>query len=298
MRRGALYAAGAYVLWGLLPLYWKALRQVPALEILAHRMAWSLVFLAILLAANRRWAWLGKALRSPRIVGTYALSALLLGLNWYIYIWAVNHDHIVEASLGYFINPLVNVILGMLFLRERLRLGQGAAIGLAAGGVIYLTVALGALPWIALILAGSFGVYGLLRKTAALESLEGLSLETMLLFPLAFAYLAAREAQAGSFAAAAPATMLLLAGAGVATAIPLLLFAAGARRLTMTTLGLLQYIAPTIQFLIGVLVYREELSGARLIGFGLIWLALAVYSAEGLIQSRRGPAAQAAQPAD
>ncbi|HEY1012833.1 MAG TPA: EamA family transporter RarD [Herpetosiphonaceae bacterium] len=297
MKRGALYAAGAYVLWGLLPLYWKALQHVPALEILAHRMAWSLVFLVVLLAARRQWAWLRTALRSPRIVATYATSALLLGLNWYIYIWAVNHGHIVEASLGYFINPLVNVVLGMLFLRERLRVGQGAAIALAAAGVIYLTIALGSAPWIALVLAGSFGVYGLLRKTAALESLEGLSLETILLFPLAFAYLATREVQSGSFASAAPGTMLLLAGAGVATAVPLLLFASGARRLTMTTLGLLQYIAPTIQFLIGVLVYHEELGGAKLAGFGLIWLALAVYSAEGLFHGRRGAAEQTPQPA-
>jgi chloramphenicol-sensitive protein RarD len=297
MKRGAIFAACAYILWGLLPLYWKALHDVPALEILAHRMTWSLGFVLLLLAVRRQWRWLGQALRNRRILLTYTASALLLGLNWYLYIWAVNSGHIVESSLGYFINPLVNVLLGVLFLKERLRIGQGLAIALAACGVLYLTISLGALPWIALVLATTFGIYGLLRKTAALNSLEGLTLETLVLFPAALAYLLFLESQQrAAFAHAALPTTLLLAGAGVATAIPLLLFAAGARRITMTTLGLLQYIAPTLQFLIGVFIYHEQVSTARLIGFGLIWLALGLYSAESWLKSRRTPPLPLSQP--
>ena len=288
MKRGVISAACAYILWGLLPLYWKALQGVPALQILAHRMTWSLGFVLLLLLARRQWRWLGPAVRNRRILLTYTCSALLLALNWYLYIWAVNSGHIVESSLGYFINPLVNVLLGVLFLKERLRIGQGLAIGLAASGVLYLTITLGALPWIALVLATTFGIYGLLRKTAALNSLEGLTLETLVFFPAALAYLVFLETQQrAAFAHASLTTTLLLAGAGAVTAIPLLLFAAGARRITMTTLGLLQYIAPTLQFLIGVFIYQEQVTPARLIGFGLIWLALGLYSAEGWIQSRR-----------
>jgi chloramphenicol-sensitive protein RarD len=288
MNRGNLSAAAAYVLWGLLPLYWKALKGVPALEILAHRMVWSLAVVLGLLALRRHWAWLGPALRNRRILLTYVTSALLLALNWYLYIWAVNANHIVETSLGYFINPLVNVLLGVLFLKERLRLGQGLAIGIAAAGVLYLTVAFGSLPWIALTLAGTFGVYGLLRKTAALESLEGLTLETLVLVPAALIYLLALEFQGrGAFGHSGAGTSLLLAGAGIATATPLLLFAVGARRITMTTLGLLQYFAPTIQLLLGVLLYDEVVTPEKLVGFVLIWLALGVYSAEGVLRSRR-----------
>ncbi len=202
----------------------------------------------------------------------YTCSALLLGVNWYLYIWAVNAGHIVESSLGYFINPLVNVLLGVLFLKERLRIGQGLAIGLAAGGVVYLTIALGTLPWIALVLATTFGIYGLLRKTAALNSLEGLTMETLVFFPPALVYLVFLEGQGrAAFGHVAPSTTLLLAGTGVVTAILLLLFAAGARQITMTTLGLLQYIAPTLQFLIGVFLYRAGNAGAA----GRLWADLA-----------------------
>ena len=292
MNRGNLSAAAAYVLWGLLPLYWKALVDVPALEILAHRMVWSLAVVLGLLALRRHWGWLGPALRNRRILLTYVTSALLLALNWYLYIWAVNANHIVETSLGYFINPLVNVLLGVLFLKERLRLGQGLAIGIAAAGVLYLTVTFGSLPWIALTLAGTFGVYGLLRKTAALESLEGLTLETLVLMPAALIYLLALEFQGrGAFGHSGAGTSLLLAGAGIATATPLLLFAVGARRITMTTLGLLQYFAPTIQLLLGVLLYHEVVTPEKLVGFALIWLALGVYSAEGVLRSRRARSA-------
>lgn len=288
MNRGLLYATGAYVLWGLLPIYWKALQTVPSLEILAHRMVWSLVVVIILLAVQRHWRWITTSVRNKRVILTFMTSALLLSLNWFIYIWAVNAGYIVETSLGYFINPLINVLLGVLFLKERLRFWQGTAIMIAFSGVLYLTLTYRALPWIALTLACSFGFYGLLRKTASLNSLEGLTLETLLLFPPALAYLLYLEwTGSAAFAHAGPSTTALLALAGLATALPLLLFAAGARRITLTTLGLLQYTAPTLQFLIGVFVYDEALTPARLIGFCLIWLALFLYSAEGIIRNNR-----------
>jgi chloramphenicol-sensitive protein RarD len=286
MNKGTFYAASAYIAWGFLPVYWKALHDVPALEILAHRGVWGLVVAIVLVSYRMRWQWLGAILRNKRTLLTFTASALLLSLNWFIYIWAVNAGHIVQTSLGYFINPLVNVLLGVLFLRERLRGGQGLAIAVALGGVLYLTVQYGALPWIALGLAVSFGCYALLRKTAALNSLEGFTLEIMLMFPLALAYLLYREALGGAaFGHMGVATTLLLACAGAVTAGPLLLFAAGARRITMTSLGILQYVAPSIQLLLGVLVYGESLSLARLIGFCLIWLALAIYTLEGILYS-------------
>jgi chloramphenicol-sensitive protein RarD len=284
MKKGMLYALGAYIAWGFLPVFWKSLHEVPAPEILAHRVAWGLVVGVVLASYRIGWGWLGAVLHSRRTLLAFVASASLLSLNWFIYIWAVNAGHIVETSLGYFINPLVNVLLGMLFLRERLRGGQRLAIGVALGGVLYLTFLYGALPWIALALAFSFGCYALLRKMAALESLEGFTLETLLLFPIALAYLLYREVTGGAaFVHAGLSTTLLLACAGLVTAGPLLLFAAGARRISMTTLGILQYIAPSIQLMLGVLVYGESLSAARLVGFCLIWLALAIYTLEGLL---------------
>ncbi|KPL90914.1 EamA family transporter RarD [Herpetosiphon geysericola] len=281
MKRGILYAAGAYACWGFFPLYWKLLSSVPALEILAHRMAWSLVFVGFLVLVRGQIGQFLQVLRNRRTVLIYATSALLLGINWYVYIWAVNANHVVESSLGYFINPLVNVGLGMLFLGERVRRWQALAIGLAAIGVVYLSVALGVLPWIALALAFSFGFYGLIRKTAALDSLQGLALETVVFFGPAAAYLLWLETQGtAAFGHQSWTVTLLLAGAGVVTAIPLLLFAAGARQIPMTTLGLLQYINPTMQFSLGVLLYHEPISGAKLLGFAIIWIALALYSLE------------------
>jgi chloramphenicol-sensitive protein RarD len=285
MNKGIFYAAGAYIAWGLLPIFWKALHNLPALEILAHRIAWGLLVALLLVAYRGRWQWLGAAARSKRTLLTFATSALLLSLNWFVYIWAVNAGYIVETSLGYFINPLVNVLLGVLFLKERLRVGQGVAVAVALGGVLYLTAQYGTLPWIALALAGSFGGYGLLRKTAALGSLEGFTLETLLLFAPALVYLLYRESiGAAAFGHASAVTSLLLACAGIVTAVPLLLFAAGARRITLISLGVLQYIAPTIQFFLGVVVYGEALSMRRLIGFCLIWLALAIYTLEGVLR--------------
>jgi chloramphenicol-sensitive protein RarD len=288
MSKGTLTAAAAYIFWGFFPVYWKLLQNVSALEILGHRMTWSLVFLLSVLAYRRRWTWIRPALKNRRILLTFTTSAVLLSINWFTYIWAVNAGFIIETSLGYFINPLVNVLLGVVLLKETLRTGQLIAVLIALSGVLYLTITYGALPWIALTLAFSFGFYGLLRKTAALSSLEGLSLETGLLFLPALTYLLYLQFDGtAAFGHAGLRTNLLLAFAGIATAVPLLLFAAGARQITLITLGILQYIAPTIQFLLGVLVYNEPFDTQRLIGFALVWLALIIYTAEALLRARQ-----------
>lgn len=286
-KKGILFAAGAYLCWGLLPVYWKALQQVAATEILAHRMTWSLLVVLLLLAARRSWNWVRPVLRDRRTLLTFTVSALLLAANWLIYIWAVNADHVVETSLGYFINPLMSVALGMVFLRERLRPAQWIAILIAAAGVLFLTINHGRLPWIALGLALTFAFYGLLRKTATLNSLEGLALETGVLFLPALLYLIHLERQGvGSFGHVAPTTSFLLMLAGAATTIPLLLFASGARRIPMTVLGVLQYIAPTLQFVLGVFVFGESLTTERLIGFVFVWIALLIFAGEGFVQRR------------
>lgn len=286
MNIGIFYAATAYALWGVFPLYFKALQEIPPMDILLYRVVWSLALLVIVLAFRRQWSWLAEVIRKPKVLAGFAASALLLSCNWFIYIWAVNNGHVVESSLGYFINPLFNVLLGSMILSERLRPVQWTAVAIAAAGVAWLTWQSGALPWIALLLATTFALYGLLRKTAALGALEGLTLETLLLFPLAFGYLLmqANEGQ-NHFAAASTGTQLLLAASGPVTAIPLLLFASGARRIPLSLLGLLQYIGPTLQLLLGVWLYHEPFGGARLAGFALIWSALAVYTAEGLWQN-------------
>ena len=294
MNKGTLYALGAYGLWGFLPIYWKLLKDVPPLEILAHRMVWALLVLLGLLAYKRRWAWLLALRHRPLTMLVFMGTAVLLSTNWFVFIWAINQGFIVETSLGYFINPLINVLFGAVFLGERLRGWQKVAIGLALSGVLWLTFSYGALPWIALTLAVSFGLYGLLRKTAELESLEGLSLEMMILFLPALGYLiylgAIGDFSLGRVSAVQNVLLLLT---GVITAVPLLLFAMGARRVTLTTLGILQYLAPTLQFLIGVFVYDEPFSQTQLVGFGLIWLALAIYTGEGISMARRGKTAVA-----
>ncbi|MGJ7915148.1 EamA family transporter RarD [Massilia sp. LXY-6] len=285
MRTGILSAASAFLCWGLFPLYFHAIGEVPPLQILAHRMLWSLLFLLIVLAVRRQWAWL-NLVRQPRIFWSFVASAVLLSVNWLIYIWAVNNGHVIESSLGYFINPLVNISLGYLLLKERLRRAQWMAIAVAALGVAWLTWQAGAVPWISLALALSFGGYGLLRKTAALGALEGLSFETMVLFPVAGAYVLwlTMHGQNAFINTESTTTRLLLAAAGPITAIPLLLFASGARQIPLSALGLLQYLSPTLQFLLGVWLFHEPFSADRLVGFVLIWLALALFAAEGLLR--------------
>lgn len=293
MQLGILYALLAYVIWGLLPLYIKSLPGIAPVEILLHRMVWSLVFLGVILAWRRQWGWLGKVLHDRRLLLSFAASAALLCGNWFLYIWAVSANRVVDASLGYFINPLFSVLLGVVFLHERLRPVQWLSIAVAAAGVAWLTVAAGQLPWIALGLAASFGGYGLLRKTGALGALEGLSLETLLLFPIAAAVLAYLFATGqDGFTDAAPGTQLLLLMAGPVTAVPLLFFAAGARRIPLSLLGLLQYTGPTLQLLLGVWLWNEPFPAQKQVGYALIWISLALYAAEGLwMNARQKPAA-------
>jgi chloramphenicol-sensitive protein RarD len=288
MNPGILQAASAFLAWGLFPLYFKALREVPPFEILLYRVLWSLAFIGAVLAWRRQWAWLWGVVRRPAVLASFAASAFLLSANWCIYIWAVNSDRVIDASLGYFINPLVNVVLGYLLLKERMRPPQWAAVMLAACGVGWLTWQAGHPPWIGIGLGLTFGVYGLLRKTAALGALEGLALETIVLAPfaaIALAWLAAQGTTALN--AASPRTHWLLAMSGPITAVPLLLFAGAARRLPLSLLGLMQYLVPSMQLLLGVALYREPFGIPRLVGFALIWSGLALYSAEGLMRNWR-----------
>ena len=288
MRNGTLAALAAYTLWGILPIYWKLVERAPAAEILSHRAVWALVVVVILLSVQRQWGWVGRIAQKPAILLPFVATTLLLAVNWLIYLWANNNGHIVEVSLGYFINPLFSVLLGVLFLRERMRPGQWAAIGLALAGVTYLTISYGHLPWIALSLALTFGFYGLVRKTAPLGSVEGLTIETSLMFLPALIYLGYLAAQGtGSFGSAGLSTSLLLVGVGLATAVPLILFTKGARAVPLSTLGVLQYIAPTLQFIVGVLIFREGFSHAQTIGFTIVWTALLLYWLEGLVTRRR-----------
>ncbi|MBC5781382.1 EamA family transporter RarD [Ramlibacter sp. USB13] len=289
MSSGVLQAGLAYAIWGLLPLYFHLVAAVAPFEIVLQRALWSLAFVLLLLAVLRRWGWLRDIARQPRTLGIFASSALLLSVNWLVYVWAVTHGLVVESSLGYFITPLVNVLLGYFVLKERPRRMQWVALAIAAAGVLWLAVFTGSLPWVGLVLAASFGIYGLLRKTAPLGALEGLALETLLLAPLAAGLLAWRASQGANTAGGDASLLALLALSGPLTALPLLLFAAGARRIPLTTLGVLQYIGPTIQFALGVWLFHEPFGGPRLVGFVLIWLALVVYTGESLVWMRRRP---------
>ena len=282
---GVLLGLGAYLSWGFLPLYMKAVSAVAAPEILANRILWSVALLAALIAATRRWSPVAALLRAPRTLAVLALTALLIAVNWLVYIWAVNAGFVLQTSLAYFVTPLANVLLGVVVLRERLRLPQKIAVGFAAAGVALLAIAQGGLPWIVLVLAFSFSVYGLVRKMAPVDPLTGLFAETALLAPLALFYLIAFGAH--RFGADAGLDTLLVLS-GLITAAPLLMFAAAAKRLNYSTMGLLQYTAPTIQFLLAVLLYGEPLTGAHIATFALIWTALILYAADSLAAARRG----------
>jgi chloramphenicol-sensitive protein RarD len=290
MRKGVTLGIAAYVAWGLLPVYWKAVEVVPALEILAHRFVWSLVFVAALLALRHRWNWL-RGLGRRSLIMLFGAGALL-AVNWGTYIWAVNDGRIVETALGYFINPLFNVVLGVAVLHERLRRLQWTAIGIATIGVGYMTVRLGTVPWVAFTLALTFGLYGLVtKKVRGVGPLQSLAVETALLFIPAVAYLATLQARGdAAFGGDGLRVTVLLALTGVATATPLLLFNAAARRIPLSLVGLLQYIAPSIAFVLGITVFGEVVGTDRLIGFLCVWAALALYTAEGLSHRRRQPA--------
>ena len=287
MRKGILYGIAAYVFWGVFPIYWKQVHAVGAVEIIGHRIAWSFILLALFLALTGQMRGFRRAALNGPTIGTYAIAAVLLSINWLIYVWGVNSDFIVETSLGYFINPLLSVLLGVIFLRERLRLWQWVSVGLAASGVIYLTFVYGRLPWIALSLAMSFGLYGLVKKLAPLNSVNGLTLETAILFPVAASYLLVVGLNGtGGFTRQGGLVDILLIGAGLVTTIPLLLFASATKLAPLSVVGFLQYIASTMQFLIGVFVYREPFDFGRLIGFSMVWLALIIFALESYSTNR------------
>lgn len=286
--RGLLAAAGAFFIWGLLPLYLKLLQAVPVLQVTAHRLTWGCVFALAWLGLRGELGNILIALRDPRVRARLLVSAALISANWITYVWGIANNRVVETSLGYFINPLVNVVLGVVLLSERLNAAQWTAVAIAATGVAWLTWSAGQPPWIALILAFSFGLYGFVRKVVQVDALAGFGTETLLLLPVGIGYLIWCEiAGAGTFGHAGVAMNLLLALGGPLTAIPLVLFAYGARRIPYSTVGLLQYIGPTIQLLLAVLVFHEPFSGPRVLGFALIWTALAIYAVDGIWRSRK-----------
>lgn len=280
---GILSGAGAYFLWGVLPLYWKLIEGVPSEEVLAHRIIWSFAFMMIILAVMRKMTSfkgeLSAVVRQPKKLAAIAFASLFISINWYAFIWAVNHDHVIQTSLGYYINPLISVLLGILFLKERLSFWQLISFALAAIGVLNLVFRFGEIPWVSLILAMSFGLYGLLKKKARLGALTGLTIETLLITPFALIYLLTVRSSVGdalylqdTFA------FSLLLGAGIVTAVPLLLFASGANRISLSMIGFLQYIAPTLMLLQGVFLYGESFTSVHLVSFTLIWAALILFT--------------------
>ncbi|MFD8145833.1 EamA family transporter RarD [Streptomyces sp. NPDC059708] len=304
-RTGLLYGFGAYGMWGLVPLFWPLLMPSGAIEILAHRMVWSLAVVAVALLALRRWSWMAELVRQPRKLGLTALAASVISVNWGLYIWSVNNGHVVEASLGYFINPLVTIALGVLVLGERLRRVQWAAVGVGLAAVVVLAVGYGRPPWISLALACSFATYGLIKKKLAMGGLESLTAETALLFLPALGYLLWLGMEGRStFTSQGLGHSALLASTGLVTAIPLICFGAAAIRVPLSTLGLLQYLAPVFQFALGVVYFHEEMPPERWAGFGLVWVALLLLTWDALRTARRsrarlaGAGAQAAAAAD
>ncbi|WP_235896597.1 EamA family transporter RarD [Oceanidesulfovibrio marinus] len=285
---GIIAALGSFLLWGVLPLYWKQLDNIPSFEILCHRIVWSAVFTALVLVLAGRFHEVREALASRRTIALLLISSVLVSANWGLYIWSVNHAHVVEASMGYYINPLVNVLLGMVFFKDKLRRLQWVAVGFAITGVLVMVVDFGRLPWIALGLAFSFGFYGLVRKVVAVLPVPGLFLETLLLSLPAGAYILWQEMHGvGGLVTGGGLQITLLVCAGVVTSIPLLLFTFGARRLPLPTLGIAQYLSPTCMFLLGVFVFHEPFGATKLVTFACIWTGVAVYVTDGLIEHRK-----------
>ena len=286
MNKGILYGIGAYVAWGFFPIYWKMLHHVPAIQLIGHRIIWSFLLLIVVILFTKQWTDFRKTVNA-KVLRLYTLAALLIGVNWFLYVWAVNANFIVETSLGYFINPLLSVLMGVIFFKERLRFAQWIPVLLAAIGVTYLTFVYGRLPYIALSLALSFGLYGLVKKLSPLGSLYGLTIETGILFIPAFGYLIFMQVNnTAAFLNTGIISDLLMIGAGLVTTIPLLMFASAARSIPLWVVGLLQYIAPTLQFLIGVFIYKEPFSHNQLIGFGIVWAALLVFLVENYLANR------------
>lgn len=295
MSAGLRYALLAYVAWGLLPLYWKHLDTLSAYEILGHRILWSGVFVAILLGWSRQWKAWKQAVKSRQIAGLLIVCSLLISVNWFVYIWAVNNGHVLETSLGYYMNPLINVLLGVALMKEKLHAGQWAAIGLALCGVVILTVEYGRIPWVSFILALSFAFYGFFKKKTRLEPMISLAWETFLVVPVSLVYLISLQTSGAArlpLLSAGQLALLLLAG--VATVLPLYWFAQAAQRMSLSAIGFVQYVSPTITLLLGVLVFKETFNMVRLISFGFIWAALVVYSLSSWKQAARSNALSAA----
>jgi len=285
---GTWYAIGSFLLWGFLPIYWKALKGVPASEILPHRIIWSFVFLALFNGLKKRWPLIRETYSIRTNRASSLVSALIIGANWFIFIWAVNANHLVEISMGYYINPLLTVLLGMIVLRERLTFWQVAAFVLAFIGVSYMTLQYGRVPWIALSLAGTFGLYGLLRKISRVGAVTGLTAETAFLSPLAVIVLVYLQVGGSSVVGKASVSVhLLLIGAGIVTALPLVWFARGARRIPLSSVGFIQYLAPTCHLLLGVLLYEEPFTRVHAVSFALVWVALAIFSISQIRVMRR-----------
>ena len=286
MNKGILYGIGAYVFWGFFPIYWKLLHHVPAIQLIGHRIIWSFLLLIVVILFTKQWTDF-RATVNAKVLRIYTIAALLIGVNWLLYVWAVNANFIVETSLGYFINPLISVLLGVIFLKERLRIAQWIPVVLAALGVAYLTYVYGRLPYIALTLAFSFGLYGLVKKISPLGSLYGLTIETGILFIPALGYLIfVQAASTAAFLNTGSTADMLMIGAGLVTTVPLLMFASAARSIPLWVVGLLQYIAPTLQFIIGVFIYKEPFSHNQLIGFGIVWTALVIFLVENYLANR------------
>ncbi|MFI8886286.1 EamA family transporter RarD [Streptomyces sp. NPDC053813] len=287
-RAGLLSGIGAYGLWGLVPLFWPLLKPAGAIEILAHRMAWSLGFVALALLVLRRWSWIGELIRQPKKLGLISVAAATITVNWGLYIWSVNNGHVVEASLGYFINPLVTIAMGVLLLGERLRPVQWVAVGTGLAAVLVLAIGYGRPPWISLTLAFSFATYGLMKKKVNMGGLESLTAETAVMFLPALGYLLWLGARGEStFTSEGTGHAALLASAGLVTAVPLILFGAAAIRVPLSTLGLLQYLAPVFQFVLGILYFHEAMPPERWAGFALVWLALTLLTWDAFRTARR-----------
>lgn len=287
MNSGSLYAIGAYVLWGILPVYWKSLSHVPSIQLISHRIVWSFLSLSLFIIVSGQAKNMLDSVRKPGVFVSFIPAAVLISINWLLYIWSVNSGHIIETSLGYFINPLISVLIGVVFFSEKLRPVQWISVAIAASGVIYLTFAHGSLPWIALTLAFSFAFYGFAKKKAQLGSLFGLTLETAILgFPALFYLLWCGFDGTGAFLNHSAGSDMLMAGAGIMTSLPLLMFASAAIRIPLSQVGLFQYISPTLQLVIGIFVYKESFTMSRFIGFGVVWAALLLYILEGLFNSR------------
>lgn len=275
---GILYTIGSFGLWGILPIYWKALNDFSAGTILSHRIFWSFVFVLLIITYQKQWPMLKEVIKDRKRMTVVAAGSMLISANWFLYIWAVNNNHIVEAALGYYINPLVSVLLGMVFLKERLTRGPAIALSIAAAGVLFETVQYGQFPWVAVVLALSFGFYGLVKKTAGVNSNVGLALETLIVVPFALGYIIYSQIINGAILSVPTPSLLLFLFSGVVTALPLLLFAKGAQRIPLSTLGFIQYLAPSISLCLGIFLYGEAFTNVDIISFGLIWCAIGIFT--------------------